>query len=262
MIRSAFAGYFRRHAGGLYLSLALLALYLLSTGGDLFISDGEVMLKTTAELAFHARIALTPDSGLPQIVPGRDGRYFSKYGLGQPLAVLPFFRAGLVLARLGASPADGDQIMRLVVVSFNALAVAASVFALYLCARLLTDERTALMLAALYGLATPAWPYAKIFFSEPLLTLCLLVATYAGMRALTPQLPLSQRAEEGGAWRYLAWPLLCGLAVGYAMLTKPLAGVALPAFGLLLACGASALSGRRSAAGGPAAIGYRLSAFA
>jgi 4-amino-4-deoxy-L-arabinose transferase-like glycosyltransferase len=247
----------RRHSGGIYLALALLALYLLSTGGDLFISDGEVILKTTAALAFEGRIALVPDPGLPQIVPGRDGRFFSKYGLGQPLAAVPFFRAGLVFARLGADAAAGDKIMRLTLIGFNALAGAASALALYLAARQLADERAALMVAALYGLATPAWPYAKIFFSEPLLTLCLLVALFAALRA-------SASAGEEGGQRALAWALLCGLAAGYAALTKPLAGVALPAFALYLGFaalrrGRHAPASRRSRFG---AFGVQLSAFA
>jgi 4-amino-4-deoxy-L-arabinose transferase-like glycosyltransferase len=209
--------------GGRWLALAFVALYLLSTGGNLFISDGEVIFKTTAELVFARQLALQPDPGLPQIVAGRDGRYFSKYGLGHPLAAVPFFRVGAQLASWRGGGTAGDQLLRLTTVSMNALLSAGAVLLLYLIGRDLYGARAALMVAALYGLATPAWVYSKVYFSEPLLTLCLLLALYATLRA-----------ARGQHW---LWPLLAGAAAGYAMLTKPLAGVALPVFAVYIALG-------------------------
>lgn len=226
-------------SGGRWLTLTFLALYMLSTGGNLFISDGEVVFKTTAELVYARRIDLTPDPGLPQIVPGRDGLFFSKYGLGMPLAAVPFFRLGGLLAPIGATPAASDRILRLVTVSLNAVLGAAGVLLLFLIA-LPFGQRPALMVAVLYGLATPAWVYSKVFFSEPLLAACLLLATLATLRAVGRRAARRPGdAAEPLAATYL-WALLAGGAAGYALLTKPMAGLALPAFGLFVALAGTA----------------------
>ena len=88
---------------------------------------------------------------------------------------------------LAAAPMNRKHdVTRFFVGWLGALVTAATVALLYRLARALDyGERAALGLAALYGLATAAWPYARTFFAEPLTALLLLAAFYAlvnGMR--------------------------------------------------------------------------------
>ena len=74
--------------------LLFACLYLLSIGRGFYSSDGEVMFKTTAALVERGTFALAPDLGLPQIVRGRSGQYYSKYDPGLPLIGVPFYVTG------------------------------------------------------------------------------------------------------------------------------------------------------------------------
>jgi len=71
-----------------------------------------------------------------------------------------------------------------------------------------------------YALCTPAWVYTHTFFSEPLVTLCLVTAAFS-------MICFAQRDK----WRRLA---MGGGAVGVALLTRVDAVAALPAFALNL----------------------------
>jgi hypothetical protein len=76
------------------------SLYLLSIGRGFYSSDGEVMFKTTAALVERGTFALAPDPGLPQIVRGRNGQYYSKYDPGLPLIGVPFYVTGDWIGRI------------------------------------------------------------------------------------------------------------------------------------------------------------------
>jgi 4-amino-4-deoxy-L-arabinose transferase-like glycosyltransferase len=200
----------------LYVFLFFGSLYFLSNSGDFLISDGEVMFQTTVRLASGKGLALAPDPGLPQIVPGRDGLYFSKYGLGTPMAAVPLYLAGRALAKLlpGADPMGLGHFM---VAQLNVLASTASVTLVFLTGSLLFSTRgRALLVALIYGLGTSVWPYSGVFFSEPLLGLCLLTAFYAALR---------YRLEG-----HPRWLLVAGAALGYSVLVKVSAVVLLPLF--------------------------------
>ncbi len=70
----------------------LLALYLLTQGGELYSLGGEIMWQTSLALVNERSLALPPDPILAR--EGHDGRYYSKYGLGQPLlATIPIVLA-------------------------------------------------------------------------------------------------------------------------------------------------------------------------
>jgi hypothetical protein len=106
----------------------------------------------------------------------------------------------------------------------NPVVTALTVVLVALTARLFFSNVMALALAVLFGLATPAWPYAKSFFSEPLLGGMMLLGGYAAMRA--------RREPKVG------WYALSGAALGAAVLTKPMGSLAVPVvmLYLLLTC--------------------------
>jgi hypothetical protein len=145
------------------------------------ISDGEVVFQTTVALAERAQLALECNPGLPQIVRGVDGQCFSKYGLGMPLLAAVAYRVGVLLAPVvgGASVAP-IAIGHLAVSALNLVITAATGVVLFRLARDLYHSRwIGLILALVYGLATSAWPYTSVLFSEPLVTLLTLVAADA-----------------------------------------------------------------------------------
>ncbi len=221
-------------------------LYFLTNSGDFLISDGEVMFQTTVALGSGKGLALRPDPGLPQIVPGRDGQYFSKYGLGTPLAALPFYLAGRGLAKL-LPGADGMGLGHFMVAQLNVVASAASVALLFMIGTLMfASHGTALLIAVIYGLATSVWPYSGVFFSEPLFTLCLLVALLASLLYRLNGKPL--------------WLATAGAALGYMVMVKASGLVLVPLFlgYLLLAWKPRALQRPWE----PAALGMPLAAAA
>jgi hypothetical protein len=207
-----------------WLFLLLLATYSLTLSGDFMISDGEVVFQAAVALADGGELALECNPGLPQIVPGVGGQCFSKYGLGMPLLAAGAYKVGRLLAGVVAAPGVAPiAIGHLAVAYLNVVITAATGVVLYWLARDLYQSRwLGLILALVYGLATSAWPYTKVFFSEPLIGLLTLVAAYALYR-------LDVRARRAPAWAALA-----GLALGFAVLTKVAAAILLPLFGLYL----------------------------
>lgn len=207
----------------LWLFLLLLAFYSLTQGGEFFISDGEVVFQTTVALTRGEGLGRACDPGLPQIVPGINGQCFSKYGLGMPLlAMLPFLGARLLTHTI-LPAADALVLGHFFVSYLNQLLTAATGLVFYWYARDLYGSRwLGLILALLYGLTTAAWPYSKVFFSEPLIAFLTVLAAYALLR-LQPGRPAA-----------LGWAALAGAALGYAVVTKIAALVLLPLFGLYL----------------------------
>ena len=70
--------------------------------GRVISGDGETMYLTTRALVTEGSLAIVPR---PESAEGRDGRWYSKYGLGQTAVQLPFFVAGHA-AREGPGATD------------------------------------------------------------------------------------------------------------------------------------------------------------
>lgn len=184
---------------GLWLFILLLILYLTTLGGQFFISDGAAMFATTQSLVEYGSWTVAPNPGLPQVIPGADGQFYSMYDPGQPLAAIPFYVIGRLLA--GLPGGDVYALTTLVVSLLPQIATALSGLVLYrILKRLFDAENPALLTVILWGTGTLVWPYSKFFFPEALLTLCLLLAFYALLQA--------------GTWRWAA--VLAGAALGYA----------------------------------------------
>src|SRR5919198_2212107 len=84
--------------------VAALALYTLTAGGSLTSSDAVVTFELTPSLVDRHSIALPGNllgSGGNQ---GRDGRYYSQFGIGHSLYNVPFYLAGRAVASLLRHP--------------------------------------------------------------------------------------------------------------------------------------------------------------
>ncbi|MBK9709962.1 MAG: hypothetical protein IPO81_01310 [Kouleothrix sp.] len=198
-----------------WVGLLLLSVYLLSTGGQPFISDGEVMLITAMRIVDEHTVSLPEGASIyPQTVRRADGYLFSKYGPGQPVAAAPLYALGRYALRKVLPLTDDRDFLvgRFFTLLLPALATALTGALLCRWAALLYGSaRMGVALALLFGLGTLAWPYSRFFFSEPLFTACLVLAA------------LAIRTRH---------PLLAGLALGYAVFTRVGGAALLPAFGL------------------------------
>ncbi len=207
---------------GLAILLFFVSLYFLT--GTYFtkgISDGEVMAQTAVALAQTGSVQLPASPGLPQIVPGKDGRYFSKYGLGQPLLAAGLYKTGQIFSRIAMPSASANIIGHFFIMLLPILATALTVWLLYLWAKdFYGSVKIGLGLALLYGLGTSAWPYTKVFFSEPVFTFCIFGTAFA-----------LWRANRTASFRtsYL-WFAFAGFLLGYSLLTKISGLILLPAY--------------------------------
>jgi len=116
----------------------------------------------------------------------KDGKVYSKYGLGLPIYMIPFILIGKFLYVLfGAKLAVGVEFFEKFAVSFmNGLPIAFACLLLIKFARRLGFSFvTSFTLSIFLGVGTMAWFYANSAFSEPLLMLELLAAVYFAFKA-------------------------------------------------------------------------------
>ncbi|MCC7205976.1 MAG: glycosyltransferase family 39 protein, partial [Anaerolineae bacterium] len=185
-------------------------LYLLTSTGEFYSSDGEVMYQTAGALADRASLALDANPGLPQIVRDRNGAPVGKYEPGMPLLALPLYQTGSILARLWN--ADRAALTRLLVAFLPALCMAGAITGVYAAARRFAPPRRALVAALIAGVGALAWPYSRVLFPEAPLALWLAWAVWAAL----------DRSPGGFA--------LAGLFLGAAVATRAVNAVHLLPF--------------------------------
>lgn len=155
---------------GIFVTFA--CLYALSIGRGFYTSDGDVMFQTTAALVERRTLALPPDAGLPQIVAGEGGRYYSKYDAGLSLAMVPLFAAGDRIAQING--AHRYRVAAVAVLLVPALAAAGALAGTaWIGVRVAGTRRTLLVVLA-GGIASPLWWYGRVLFAEAALA-CVLV---------------------------------------------------------------------------------------
>ncbi len=210
----------------------LLALYLLLAALRIDSGDGATIYQVTRALLTGRGFAIPAPSpgavvvdafsepipperlrgGGPYGAWGVDGRYYAQYGVGQSLLAVPLYLLGQAVYRMTGWGTE-EFVTQAAVMLLNPLVLALMGGVLYMLARGLGyPPGAAVGVALVTGLATPLWWYSKTFFSEPLIALALVVAIWA--------------AVCGAA---VGW-LVCGVALGMAVLVKPVAIVVAPAF--------------------------------
>ena len=154
--------------------LATCSLYLLSSSGYIALSDADSMLAVTHSLLAHHDFYVNPSLG----VPGVGGHHYSIYGFGWSAAVLPPYLLGMVLQdRVSVTDHGGLPVFFASFLNPVLMAVAAALVYAFV-VHLTQSLRRGLIVAAVFALTTPAWPFTKDGFSEPLVLTCLVSATY------------------------------------------------------------------------------------
>ena len=156
----------------LWLALILFGVYLLTYSGQIFSGDGMSMF-SVAE-SFVKRGELNTDQ-LWTLFKSRneiaaDGESYAKYGFGTSLFVAPLYALALVLPSIGLVQTT---------VLGSAIPIALAGALVFLAARRLNfSQNVSIAVALLFGLATPAWVYARELWSEPYGLVTLFTAFY------------------------------------------------------------------------------------
>ena len=181
---------------------ALSALLLVEQGTITGI-DGESSYRMAQSLVDDGDLALP--AGVPHTALGRDGDYYSKFGLGLPLlGALPY-----ALAKPFDKVGDGE-VPRAAVATLMPLLTALLCVVLYQLGRALGGRpRDALMVALAAVFGTFLVVYSKDFFSEPLLALAIALALW--------------QTVAGRSW-------LAAAFLAFGMLTRPQALLLAPLF--------------------------------
>ncbi len=166
------------------------------------------------DLSFTSDIADHPSAKI-----GIDGRAYAKYGLGLPILELPFVGAALLISRLTGT-AEAHTLAVVLSLLNPLLTALTSMLVCALCQSVGCNRITAVAAAIAYSFSTFAWFAAVMDLSEALQALCLAAAMLLLIRYGSEQ-----------RTRYL-WG--SGFASAYAVLTKSLNAMMLPAFALYL----------------------------
>jgi hypothetical protein len=208
-----------------FLAALLFSVYLLTSSGLYHSSDEMAMLVTADSLARRGAldIDLLRWMGKQQGDFGPDGHLYSNKGSSTALAALPIYWLALQSDRIGNVQAG---------MLTNALLVALTAALIYLFLRQLRfGDGVSLVTALAFGLGTMAWPYARYLFGESLAGLSLLFSAYSLFRYH------NQHSRTS--------PLLAGIGLGVALLTRLNTAIVMPFFGLLLLVYLARQHGRR-----------------
>ena len=220
----------------LWLLVFLLALLLLMAGGRIAPQDEETTYRMAANLIESRRFTITTQEFtleaqtfpgfLPHIQPrtlittwagpGSDGQIYPQYTHAQSLFVVPLYLLGRLFTGAPVTLSSvaftkfTTSLLNPILIALTGWLVA--VFA----SRLGMSYRLSVILGLASPLATMALAYIDTSFSEPLLTLALLVATYAVYQA---------RFDNP-----LGYLTVAGAALGLALYTRERSIILLPPF--------------------------------
>lgn len=195
----------RQRLAAALLAAAFAAFYAATTRGVLAFGDDVLAFQVVEAIVERGEVAVTSPSdrgAVARAIPGADGRGYSKYGLGTPLAAVPFYAAGRAAERRGFTlpeTRDGEGNLRTGMRIFatglvNAVAGALAVLALVaLAVEAGFAFPVALGLGALLGGATFFAHSATTLLSEPLAAAALTASAAAALRA-------GNLLRESGQW--------------------------------------------------------------
>ncbi|MFC1849453.1 phospholipid carrier-dependent glycosyltransferase [candidate division CSSED10-310 bacterium] len=198
----------------------ILALYLLTSSGHIYSRDGVAMFFMTEGFSLRGNFSIPYNINTQGGRVGQDGLYYSPYGLGQPLLAAPLFHIGF-----GLTEETSFKYMASFCVSFFNSFVSALTAAVLmtLLLHLGYSIRCSLLTTLVYCFATLAWPYARFFFSEPLVSLCQLAAFLFILKT-----------GENNEHKKVFYTVLAGFCLGWAVLTRPISALLVPLFFLFL----------------------------
>ena len=167
-----------------HLFIFLLCIYALTAGGH-YGGDGLWNYLTAQSLVRDGNLVISDETfTLPEMQKHRDavtssGHQYSKYGLGMPLAEIPFYTIGLLLT--GIFPNIPADYLTMFTTSMTNVVISALwvLFFYFVIQSFNYPPSTTKWLTGAFALGTMAFPYSGYGYPEPLVGLGLLIATHA-----------------------------------------------------------------------------------
>jgi hypothetical protein len=193
--------------------------YFFTNAGWYLPGDELTMLKVAKKIVSTShpgfRLEETASEAEDDLVKGRNGLYYYKYGLGQSLVESPFLLLHQTLFGWNKPDLDFSMSELLFVLLCPSLVSAVGCILIFNLSNLLGFLRkTSLGLALVYGLGTMAWPYSKSLLSETTLNVAVLGGVYAAISYC-----------ETTSRRWLA---LSGMFLGFSFITKNVSALVIP----------------------------------
>jgi hypothetical protein len=198
-----------RRLAGAWIAIGLCSLCLVTAGGGMTTTDAVVAYDVTRNLVEHQTVATSKDWLGTEAYRGRDGRYYSPFGIAQSVWNIPFFVVGRAIAERSAVWNGSDMLPKAAVAlaTVPAVALLAWVGFELLMALGLAPLRAAVW-SVLLVVATPLWPYSRFGFNQPLTALFLWASVLCAVNGRAP-------SENQGRWL-----MICGLCAGLTVLTR------------------------------------------
>jgi hypothetical protein len=205
----------------LYLFICISCIYLLTAGGH-YGGDGFWNYLTARSLVYNGDLIISnQDFAIPEMQRQYQSvasslRTYSKYGLGLPLAELPFFVVGHLLSQF-IKKLPADYLTMFTTSLTNVFICALWCLGFFrLAIRFGYRHNTVWWLTVFFAFGSMVFPYAGYGFSEPLVGIALLGAT-------------------GGCFYFVKheslWALVvASICIGFAILTKLYVAITLPIF--------------------------------
>ncbi|HBY92477.1 MAG TPA: hypothetical protein DEP84_00700, partial [Chloroflexi bacterium] len=200
-------------------AICLLGFYLLTFSGRFHSSDGLSMYTAADSLVRYGRLDTEQIRwmGLQQGTFGPDGRLYSRKGAATTFLAVPLVWLGLTLPDIG--PVHTALLLAPLLTALAGLYLSLTVRRAF-SGMALPTPLTPLAVTLIWGLGSMAWPYTKTFFSEPLVALTLIAATY---HLVSFRDTLATRQAVGvGAW------------LGLGLLARAANAIIVPLYGLAL----------------------------
>ena len=191
--------------------------YLITNSGHLGTYDAAMEYEVTKNFIQHGSFELKDeqfDEGSAAL--GTNGKLYSPHGLGQSLAMIPFYFIGEGTSKLFPR-FPGVWIHHFCVSLMNPMLMALTCVVLYLFQRRMGfHQRIAMVATCICGIVTIAFPYTKVSFDVTLTAFCLLSAAYLIYRF---------RTTLGSEWAFFS-----GVFVGLSLLTRLASFLVIPPF--------------------------------
>jgi hypothetical protein len=223
----------RTRAVGWWLFALALGVYLFTAGGSLTSTDAVVTFDVTENLIDHGSVAMSGNLLGMEAHRGRDGRYYSPFGILQSLYNVPFdLAARAVTATTGLHAGKSTTIRKAAVALGQTVVVAVIIWQIFRLSLFVTGDVTAAALAGVtMAFGSLLWPYARFGFNQPLAALTLLAGVIDATAAVRHRTP--GRAARAGLW------------IGLSLLTRHEMGLAAVPLTLWLAFGDRGTIARR-----------------
>ena len=211
-----YLGAFERFGISWLIFFFLCSVYLITTQGYIQSSDGMSSYLVTRSIVERGNLSIGEErKGLG--VEGPDGKYYSKFGIGLSFAAVPLYYLGKISAPF--LQMDGDFVTIFSCSLLNVFIVALTGALIFQLGVLFGFEKcTAITLSIIYGLGSLAWFYSSVFYSQPLVSLLIVLALILSIK-----------------WRSVWYgSLLAGFSLGCAVITRYETIILLPVFFLYI----------------------------